>query len=86
MSAVLPGPAPSSGTAPTAAAPSKHVSPNQRAWARFRRNRLGYLSLWIFAVMLGLPQKATALDIITLKSALVSKAFITNCVAPDWFV
>jgi microcin C transport system permease protein len=52
MSAVLPGPAPSSGTAPTAAAPSKHVSPNQRAWARFRRNRLGYLSLWIFAVML----------------------------------
>jgi microcin C transport system permease protein len=27
-------------------------SPNQRAWARFKRNRLGYLSLWLFAAML----------------------------------
>jgi microcin C transport system permease protein len=24
------------------------LSPNQRAWARFKRNRLGYISLWIF--------------------------------------
>ncbi|HYM48826.1 MAG TPA: ABC transporter permease, partial [Burkholderiaceae bacterium] len=23
------------------------LSPNQRAWARFKRNRLGYVSLWI---------------------------------------
>ena len=29
-----------------------HLSPNQRAWARFKRNRLGYWSLWIFAAML----------------------------------
>lgn len=28
------------------------LSPNQRAWARFRRNRLGVISLWVFAVML----------------------------------
>jgi microcin C transport system permease protein len=28
------------------------ASPNQRAWARFKRNRLGYLSLWLFAAML----------------------------------
>lgn len=28
------------------------MSPNQRAWARFRRNRLGVVSLWVFAVML----------------------------------
>ena len=28
------------------------ASPNQRAWARFKRNRLGYVSLWIFGVML----------------------------------
>ena len=28
------------------------LSPNQRAWARFRRNRLGFVSLLIFAVML----------------------------------
>jgi microcin C transport system permease protein len=27
-------------------------SPNQRAWARFKRNRLGYLSLWLFAALL----------------------------------
>jgi len=27
-------------------------SPNQRAWARFKRNRLGYASLWVFAAML----------------------------------
>ena len=28
------------------------LSPNQRAWARFKRNRLGYLSLWLFGVLL----------------------------------
>ncbi len=28
------------------------LSPNQRAWARFKRNRLGYVSLLIFLVML----------------------------------
>ncbi|MEY8876996.1 MAG: ABC transporter permease [Leptothrix sp. (in: b-proteobacteria)] len=26
--------------------------PNQRAWARFKRNRIGYVSLWLFAVLL----------------------------------
>ncbi len=30
----------------------RSLSPNQRAWARFKRNRLGYLSLWLFAVLL----------------------------------
>ena len=28
------------------------LSPNQRAWARFKRNRLGYVSLVVFAAML----------------------------------
>jgi len=28
------------------------ISPNQRAWARFKRNRLGYWSLWIFLALL----------------------------------
>ncbi|HTP98754.1 MAG TPA: ABC transporter permease [Casimicrobiaceae bacterium] len=28
------------------------LSPNQRAWARFRRNRLGYVSLFVLAAML----------------------------------
>jgi microcin C transport system permease protein len=42
-----------SGPASVAATLSfKPTSPNQRAWARFRRNRLGYLSLWVFLAML----------------------------------
>jgi microcin C transport system permease protein len=31
---------------------SKTQSPNQRAWARFKRNRIGYFSLWFFIFML----------------------------------
>ena len=27
-------------------------SPSQRAWARFKRNRFGYVSLWLFAVIM----------------------------------
>lgn len=38
--------------APAAAVPARHASPNRRAWARFRRNRLGHVSLWIFLAML----------------------------------
>lgn len=36
------------------ASPSPTVSPSpfQRAWARFKRNRLGYWSLWIFVTLL----------------------------------
>ena len=58
MSTALP---PTLGTPPAAAeaaakagAPGRRrsLSPNQRAWARFKRNRIGYLSLWIFIGML----------------------------------
>jgi len=28
------------------------MSPNRRAWARFKRHRLGYVSLWIFGLVL----------------------------------
>ena len=28
------------------------LSPNQRAWARFKRNRIGYGSLWIMVALL----------------------------------
>ena len=35
----------------SAAAPT-FLSPNQRAWARFKRNRIGYRSFWIFLVLL----------------------------------
>ena len=38
------------------------MSPNQRAWARFRRNRVGTVSLWIFAVMLVLATFAEVLS------------------------
>ncbi len=34
------------------------LSPNQRAWARFRRNRLGHVSLWLFGVLLVLTSFA----------------------------
>ena len=47
-------------SAPEAALPAVSVpmSPNQRAWARFKRNRLGYFSLWIFSVLLLLASVA----------------------------
>jgi microcin C transport system permease protein len=35
-----------------AGAAVRHASPNQRAWARFKRNRLGYVSLWVFGLLL----------------------------------
>lgn len=56
MSAVLdtPNTAPVSG----AVAAVTPQSPNQRAWARFKRNRLGYVSLWIFGVLLLLTTAA----------------------------
>ncbi len=42
--------------APLRPAKARHdrqsLSPNQRAWARFKRNRLGYASLWVFGVLL----------------------------------
>ena len=39
-------------TAATEAPAFKPLSPNQRAWARFRRHRLGYYSLWLFLALL----------------------------------
>jgi microcin C transport system permease protein len=38
------------------------LSPNQRAWARFRRNRLGYGALMVFAVLLVLSTCAELLS------------------------
>ncbi|MEO8508902.1 MAG: ABC transporter permease, partial [Betaproteobacteria bacterium] len=38
--------------APAAVPRATSLSPNQRAWARFKRNRLGYVSLIVFAAML----------------------------------
>ena len=36
------------------AAAVKHSSPGQRAWRRFRDNRRGYVSLWVFSVLFAL--------------------------------
>jgi microcin C transport system permease protein len=37
---------------------ARGTSPNQRAWARFKRNRLGFVSLWVFIVLLVLSTLA----------------------------
>lgn len=42
----------------TPAMPAASLSPLQRAWARFKRNRIGYWSLWIFTIMLVLSTGA----------------------------
>lgn len=36
------------------AAAETSLSPRRRAWNRFRRNRRGYYSLWIFAILFGI--------------------------------
>lgn len=48
--------------APAAAPVVTPMSPNARAWARFKRNRLGYVSLWLFGVMLVLATFAELLS------------------------
>ncbi len=60
MSAVLEPRAVAAADTTVAAATSR--SPNQRAWARFKRNRLGYVSLWVFAAMLVLATVAELLS------------------------
>ena len=42
--------------------PSVSVSPGRRAWMRFRRNRLGYWSLWVFGILVVLSLFAEILS------------------------
>jgi microcin C transport system permease protein len=49
-------------TRPAAAAPAPSVSPARRAWLRFRRNRRGFVSLWIFSVVFVLSLGAELLS------------------------
>lgn len=63
MSAVLP--APDALASPGA----RPLSPNRRAWARFKRNRLGYVSLWVFAVLLAI---ATCAELVSNDKPLVA--------------
>ncbi len=64
MAAVIaPADSPAETSAAAALAPSvTPLSPNQRAWRRFKRNRLGVWSLWIFAAMLALSGFAEVLS------------------------
>lgn len=53
-----------------AAALARPMSPNQRAWARFRRNRLGFVSLWLFLAMLLV---ATLAEVVSNDKPIVAK-------------
>jgi len=76
MSAVLPTPTPSGDSvALPAAGAAAPQSPGARAWARFKRNRQGYLSLWIFGVLLVL---ATFAELISNDRPLVAR------IAGEW--
>ncbi|MCZ7561787.1 MAG: ABC transporter permease [Burkholderiaceae bacterium] len=44
------------------ATPRRSLSPGRRAWLRFRANRRGYWSLWIFALVFGLSLAAELLS------------------------
>jgi len=44
------------------AATANHLSPGARAWRRFRANRRGYVSLWIFCIVFGLSLFAEVLS------------------------
>ena len=50
--------------------PSVSLSPHQRAWARFKRNRLGYGSLWIFVAMLVI---STAAELVSNDKPIVAR-------------
>jgi microcin C transport system permease protein len=59
-----------SGPAVARAVAQAPASPNQRAWMRFKRNRLGHVSLWIFGVLLLL---ATAAELISNDRPIVAR-------------
>jgi microcin C transport system permease protein len=54
--------APAAAGAPVLAEDARPLSPNQRAWRRFKRHRLGVWSLWIFTAMFALSLVAEVLS------------------------
>ncbi|MDO9091633.1 MAG: ABC transporter permease [Rubrivivax sp.] len=58
------------GTDAPALPAAKPLSPNQRAWARFRRHKVGYVSLWVFVAML---VAATFVELISNDRPIVAK-------------
>ncbi len=57
-------------TVPAAAVERRPLSPNQRAWARFRRNRIGTASLWM---MLGLLLLSALAEVVSNDRPLVAR-------------
>ena len=49
-------------TSPQPSAPGASLSPGRRAWLRFRANRRGFFSLWIFGLMFALSLGAELLS------------------------
>ena len=62
--------APDAAAATDALPPRVSRSPNQRAWARFKRNRLGYFSLLVFVALLGI---ATFAEVVSNDRPLVAR-------------
>lgn len=62
MSTLAPTHTPVATIAPAGPLAALPRSPNQRAWARFKRNRLGYVSLWIFGALLVLSALADVIS------------------------
>ncbi len=54
----------------TSASAPHFLSPNQRAWARFKRNHIGYRSFWIFLVLLLV---ASAAELVSTDRPLVAR-------------
>ena len=54
----------------TASLAPNFLSPNQRAWARFKRNHIGYRSFWIFLVLLLV---ASAAELVSTDRPLVAR-------------
>ena len=77
MSSVLEERAREVAPATKARATSVSKSPNQRAWARFKRNRLGYVSLIVFLVLLVV---ATFAELVSNERPLVAQY------EGEWFV
>jgi microcin C transport system permease protein len=62
LTTVTPVPPAVPGAVPQVSGAAAHLSPNQRAWVRFKRNRVGYWSLWIFAGLLVISALAEVLS------------------------
>jgi hypothetical protein len=77
------GPGTGTPTDSSALQAAREVSPNQRAWARFRRNKLGHASLWLFILLLVVfsktEKKESDLGILSFPNFKVKNIATKNC-------